>query len=493
MRRHLTPARAAPWAAAALAMALGAALPAAANPALCEARDTPFAARLAACEAVLATATDRAGAYIDIGHAYADNDDFDNALAAFDAALAEEPDRRLALVGRSLVLIAGERFEEAEVALRATIAAHPDHYWGHYRLGRFLVDQDRFGEALEVLDVARRLNDTDLWTWVNIAVAHDGRDEYAESGRAWRRVTELDPFDPDWHWRAWWVFRRAGMIAEAAYHARIRHTLDPNDLLVRDWLLNDFAPAVDPPPLDPYDWVPPPPDREIRYLTVLADVDTRDDTERAIEEMMAFFGGNAYPLPDTAAILLLGFEATEAPLQYAPRLKFEHRQGDEDDRPENPGARYYTMFPFDLRPGGSPDAPLIEARFDGASPADLWPLLAGRAVAGAGRDVVDCSRGTGFRYATMGCLPGVAEVGRFDWQADVTTARIHVPLGLFDTYKLDLTLTAELSFLGVTRQNTYAASYWIAPEVDAWIARVFTVDDRYAHHQAMEILTVAQQ
>jgi len=305
-----------------------------------------------------------------------------------------------------------------------------------------------------------------------------------------REATRLRPFENDWHLRAYQYFNWADLPDEAAYHARIAVTLDPNQTFLSGWFDNDYMEDTAPPVLPPMPWTPPPEDREIRYFAVLAPVDQRDEMEIAIGGLASFFGGTSTPLPETAAVLRLSFEQLEGD-RFLPHMVVEHQRS-EPERPQNPRARLFTMFPFEFQPGG-PGTPVVEPRFDGATPADIWPLEDGNAAAGSGRYVVDCSQGRGFQYSVLGCLPDVeeAELGGFDWTISVSTERVHVPLGLFDTYRIDVSMTARVVILGVERELPYTASFWVAPELNAWVARIFTVGEEYAHNQAMEIVDPA--
>jgi hypothetical protein len=87
-------------------------------------------------------------------------------------------------------------------------------------------------------------------------------------------------------------------------------------------------------------------------------------------------------------------------------------------------------------------------------------------------------------------LPDVdlAEAGQFQWTLAVSTERIHVPLGVFDTYRLDFTMDARVAVLGQERDLPYTASFWIAPEVNTWVARILTAEDRYIYSQAMDLV-----
>ena len=450
--------------------------------ALCVDDRVALAERVAACEAELQRAPDPVVVLDQLGQAYLDADDPMTALTWFDRSLAEDPTGRRGLVGRSQALDALDRFDEAEVTLRALVDNHPGWYWGHYRLGRVLIDLDRPAEAMAPLETSLSLDSEYIWSWVHLAMAHGAMDQDAEAGAAWRGAIALDPLDARFHRSAFHAFRRAGMAAEANYHASIGHTLNPNDLILREFV--SVSPA--PPMLDPMPWIPPEDGMTVRYLSVLLpEVD--DSVEASIDALANVFSGSAEPVPESAAILRL----THAPLtetRFATTAVVEEQASDLG-LPEGAQPRYYAMFPFDFQPRG-PDGPMIHARFDGPEPSALWPLRDGATAGGQGRYVLDCTAGMSLPVVMMGCTADLAEVemGDFNWQASVVPERVRVPMGLFDAYRIDLELTARIRMMGTTRELPYAASFWVAPEAGTWVARRFSAGDQVTLHQAMEIL-----
>ena len=101
-----------------------------------------------------------------------------------------------------------------------------------------------------------------------------------------------------------------------------------------------------------------------------------------------------------------------------------------------------------------------------------------------------CATGPGMSAILMGCRPDVETVplGQINWNVDVTTDRIHVPMGIFDTYKISFTQRGNITILGKTNSFDYDASYWVAPEFNTWVASIFTVGDKYSYSQAMEVV-----
>jgi tetratricopeptide (TPR) repeat protein len=453
---------------------------------LCGSANTPFAARVAACERVAETAVDRVEAIIDIGRVYEGNEDYAEALQRYSQALAIDPVSVAGLGRRSVVLGRLDRWDEAEADLRALIAVNPDSHWPHYRLGYVLSQSDRTDLALAALDRAIALNADYHSSHLLQGIIHARLHDYEAAAWSYREVTRIRPLDRDRQLRAHSYFRRAGLADEAAYHGRIAYTLDPNDIVTGEWLTG-YLGDTSAPDLPPLAWTPPPAGREIRYLAIEMPVDTRDEMEAAIGALAGLFSGNAEPIPETAAVIGVSHDPVDEDW-LTPAMQIEHQRSLDPPIGE-PSPRYRGLFPFQFSPMG-PDGPAIVPSFDDGTPSDAWPLQAGRSAAGSGRFVVDCSAGRGFSYSILGCLPEVdlAEAGQFQWTLAVSTERIHVPLGMFDTYRLDFTMDARVSVLGQERDLSYTASFWIAPEVNTWIARILTAEDRYIYSQAMDLV-----
>lgn len=445
------------------------------------------AERVAACERVLAQAENRVNALINLAEAYSDNEDYQSAIGYLDEALDLNPDRTLALGRRSLVLVELRRWSEAEADIAHLLEVDPTSVWGHYLMGNRMFTSSRPADAIPYLERAVELDPDYRWAWSVLASSQDRLQNYEAAAMARREVTRILPFSHRAHARAFTAFERAGNLDEAAYHARIAHTIDPNDLSMRDWLV-DYLGDARLPDLPPLDWTPPPPEREIRYFTIEAPVDTRDEMTRAIEEMINFFGGQTYPMPDTAMILRVRQTSFDGPYTL-PEVVVEDLVGEEPPTPPNPAPRLYGVMPFSARPVG-PMGPTIMPLFDNGTPGEIWPLMAGNHATGDGRFAVDCSQGTGFSYSIMGCLPGVdqAEVGQFNWDVTVSTDRIQVPMGIFDTYKIDLRMSGNMVILGVTQDLDYTAGFWISPELNTWVAQIITVGENYVLNQAMSVV-----
>lgn len=453
---------------------------------LCRLGATPLDERVAACTRLLDVTDDRVLAMVNLGRAYETNDAYEDALTWYDQALALDPDSEAALGRRSVTLGHLERWDEAETDLRRLIEVRPDSTWGHYRLGFVLSRMGRNEEAVEVLERSVALGPNYSFAWGMLGRVQEELGNHAAAGWAYREAARDDPFYANDHLRAFRMFRDAGLAEEAAYHARIIYTLDPNETILETWL-HEYAAGFQQQDMYPLEWSPPPQTREIRYLAVRAHVDDRDEMEAAIGDLMGWFTGTSRPRPFTAAVVRLSQVEVDADNLF-PQAVIEDELVPMEDS-GRPAPRYRGMFPFAALPFG-PEGPMVVPRFDTGSPADAWPLTAGNRAEGSGRFVVDCSMGRGFQYSVLGCVPGVdlAELGEFAFTITVSTDLIHVPLGLFQTYRVDIDMDARATILGVTNELPYQAIFWMEPGLNTWVARRLTVGDEYVYNLAMDVL-----
>jgi Flp pilus assembly protein TadD len=110
--------------------------------------------------------------------------------------LQREPDNTQILRMLARCASDGERSVVAERLLRRIINLTPNEYPAHIDLGRFLVEQDRFPEAVEIFEHAVSLNDkvADNFRLLGEAQAAIGRSEDALA--SYQLALHLDPGDP---------------------------------------------------------------------------------------------------------------------------------------------------------------------------------------------------------------------------------------------------------------------------------------------------------
>lgn len=117
-------------------------------------RDTPDKAEslaIAQAKEALAAHPKSASSFIDLGFAYQQAAEYDQALDAYDAALVLDPTSPGALYNRGIVLQAQGKQEEAEAAFRSVLEVAPDHVLAAKALAARLIDLERFADALDVL------------------------------------------------------------------------------------------------------------------------------------------------------------------------------------------------------------------------------------------------------------------------------------------------------------------------------------------------------
>lgn len=455
--------------------------------------DTTLASddRITACEAAVEKATDRPEALAALGAALLDADRGAEAIAPLSEALALRPDYIYALERRSVAFNSIDQNADAVQDLDRLVALDPAEDWYHYRIG---VSRNRMRDApgaLTALETAIALNSNYFWSQFELGKTLGRMERRADAGAAFAQAARIRPLSQAAQGAAFLEYDVASLPDRAAYHARIAYTLNPNQLSMRDWLI-DYMGERPAPTLRPLAWQPPPVDREIRYLQVLAPVDDREETQKAIEEMINFFGGESYPRPDTATIYRLSFSGDD-PERLQPRRMIEHESEDSPLAPPPQGV-FRGLFQLDLQPLG-PETPVMRPVWtNGARPADVWPLEAGNQANGRAILQIECADGGGVPAFMMGCTFGVetVDMGFFDWTIAISTEAIQVPMGVFETYRVSFSLDGEITILGKTNALRYDASYWVEPALNTWVASIFTMGDQYAFSQAMEVVEPAQ-
>ena len=453
----------------------------------CTDEDLEVSERVAACESALPSAEDYPAALTALGSAQLDADLNEAAVATFTEALTLDVDRGY-ILGRRAVAYGGlNQFDLARVDLETAITLKPDRVWYHYRLGLVLNQMRSHDEAIEVLNRATEVDPDYFWAWRELATAYDRVNNDPKAALAYHEAARIKPFRIGLHNTAYYRADSAGLAELAAYHARIAYVLNPNQLGLRDWLLAYMGTRPSP-KLQPLVYKEPDPDQEIRYFSIRAPVDKRDDMTKSIEDLVVFFGGSVYPVPESARIQRISYGASEAD-RLLPRATTEKSQTKSQAR-NDPMYQYRGLFSLETQPLG-PGTPIIVPQFTQGDLSSAWPLEAGQKITGAGEFVIICANSSGISAVLMECRPDreVSELGAFTYDLSVSTETIHVPMGIFDTYRLDFILDAEVTILGKTNNFSYSATYWVVPELNTWVQRIFTVGDTYVFHQAMELVS----
>lgn len=79
---------------------------------------------------------------------------------------------------------------EREALFRQMVTQFPDSPMGHFSLGRLLVDEKRWDEAVTALGNATRLDPNYAAAWVALGDAHAGASRKPDAIAAWQRALE---------------------------------------------------------------------------------------------------------------------------------------------------------------------------------------------------------------------------------------------------------------------------------------------------------------
>ena len=454
---------------------------------LCADEDTEVSERVAACERAVSMAPDRPAALVALGVSQLDADLHALSVSTFTQALTLDVDRPHVFGRRAVAYGHLDQFELAKADLESAIGLEPDGVWYQYRLGWTLNQMRRYDEAIDALGRATQLDPDYFWSWMELATAHDRMNNRQGAALAYHEAARIRPFRIDIHNTAHYRASSAELLELAAYHARVSYVLNPNQLSMRNWLLTYLGERASP-NLPPLVYAEPDPDQAIRYFSVRAPVDQRDDVTKSIEDLIVFFGGSVYPVPDSAAVQRISYGAPDGD-RLLPLAETEKSQVSGSARTD-PMYQFRGLFSLEVQPLG-PGSPVIVPQFEQGDITSAWPLENGQDMSGAGKLVIICANSSGMPAVMMGCRPDLeqSDLGAFTYELTVTTETIHVPMGIFDTYRLDFIFEGEVTILGKTNTYPYSASYWVAPELNTWVQRIFTVEDVYVFHQALELVS----
>ena len=277
---------------------------------LCADEDIEVSERVAACERAVSVAPDRSAAIVALGESQLDAGLYALSVPTFTQALTLDVDRAYVFGRRAVAFGHLDQFELAKVDLESAIGLEPERVWYQYRLGWTLNQMRSYDGAIDVLSRATQLDPDYFWSWMELATAHDRMNNRQGAALAYHEATRIRPFRIDIHNTAHYRASSAELLELAAYHARVSYVLNPNQLSMRDWLLTYLGNRSSP-QLPPLFYAEPDPDQVIRYFSVRAPVDQRDDVTKSIEDLIVFFGGSVYPVPDSAAIQRISYGAPD--------------------------------------------------------------------------------------------------------------------------------------------------------------------------------------
>ena len=82
---------------------------------------------------------------------------------------------------------------QAENLLLEVIAKDPAHDPARYEYARILLEKNKYSAAIEEINTAVRLNDTNIWYKVLLAQTYDQTRQFALSEKLWAEITKIDP------------------------------------------------------------------------------------------------------------------------------------------------------------------------------------------------------------------------------------------------------------------------------------------------------------
>jgi len=120
-------------------------------------------------------------ALVGLGYAYQEADRLEEALETYDEVLALDPGELTALYNRAVVLLALGRAQEGEAGLLSVLEIAPDHVLAAKRLATAYVGDERYREALGVLEpvVVAQPQYADLQYLAGVACERLGRTQDA--------------------------------------------------------------------------------------------------------------------------------------------------------------------------------------------------------------------------------------------------------------------------------------------------------------------------
>ena len=92
--------------------------------------------------------------------------------------------------------INGNEFEAAETAARNSIRHDPDYFEAYHQLGRALLVQERYEEAIPEFEHALRLEPGRGNAWRRLGLAHLALDNYEQALGPFERARELQSIPP---------------------------------------------------------------------------------------------------------------------------------------------------------------------------------------------------------------------------------------------------------------------------------------------------------
>jgi len=140
-------------------------------------------------------------AYYNLGIAYFNNGDYNNALQQFDIIITSLPNFEKPYYGRGLIYLRREDYKKAKQDFLRVTEFNPNDYKPFYYLGRISVILKEYGEANKYLKKAAELNPDHADTYYEMGNIYFNQDNYRMAIPHYKKAAELDPNNLDCHQR----------------------------------------------------------------------------------------------------------------------------------------------------------------------------------------------------------------------------------------------------------------------------------------------------
>ncbi len=162
-----------------------------------------------------------------LGAAYFNLQEFEEAIAAYSQAIELDPDYADAHLNQGVILKELERYEEAVEPLDKAVNLKQDDPKAFALLAEVLVRLDRHDEAEEIARAAMKLGPSDLMNLQALTKALGALGRPQEAIAIARKLVAKAPTDPESHLRLAGACMEAGLWQEAVENARRAIRLDP--------------------------------------------------------------------------------------------------------------------------------------------------------------------------------------------------------------------------------------------------------------------------
>lgn len=470
--------------------------------ALCESDDTAYEARIEACDRLISDAEDPEDLwpYAWRGDAHEDAEVWDKALVDYDHVLSKDPEHVYALHGVVYVYYRQKRYEDARAFSDTLIRVDPEDSWVWHIRGIVLSRLSDFDLAMEAYETAASLTDSWSAPYVNAGnLLLDQGDK--EGALSWfLKAVEVAPFKARPHRNLGGLYETQGDTLKAANAFLYAATVDPNDRSSRHYLEQTLAnlgqPMGEGLPIDlsPAPYVAPPP-VSITYLESYVKADPRSEMELAIGALADWFAPSPRAEPEALALFTRSLTAEPEDIVHIGWNRVKSKQLDRmyPDGKYPPYSRSFRgLMPVEFPPPekGGPTARVV---FESGEPAELWPLKVGNYVTGTGAFHFLCPEEFNLGAVAMGCFHEVEfiEVGKLEHEILIERAeRVHVPMGLVDTYVLRFRFKGTMEAMGRKVERTSEFRFWYDPALGFWVKRTNERKGRIVTRQAVSIAPI---